>query len=74
MNDGGKNLFFRWCFLLRLFLKDIMLINDIRVEFSWKKKLWFDIGKSEVENMFRSCSSNCILFFFKSCVKEGFEI
>ena len=50
-----------------------MSTNDTRAEFSWKKKLWFDIGKSEVENTLRSCSSNCILPFFKSCAKEGFE-
>lgn len=63
----------RWRSSLRLSLKDIMSTNDTRAEFSWKKKLWFDIGKSEVENTLRSCSSNCILPFFKSCAKEGFE-
>ena len=47
---------------------------DISAEFSWKKKLWFDIGKTEVENTLRSCrSNNCILPFLKSCITEGFQ-
>ena len=46
---------------------------DTNAEFCWKKKLWFEIGKTEVVNTLTSCSSNCILPFFKSCAKEGFD-
>ena len=46
---------------------------DTNAEFSWKKNLWFEIGKTEVVNTLTSCSSNCILPFFKSCAKEGFD-
>ena len=46
---------------------------DTNAEFCWKKKLWFEIGKTEVVNSLTSCSSNCILPFFKSCAKEGFD-
>lgn len=63
----------RWRSSLRLSLNDIMSSIDMSAEFSWKKKLWFDIGKAEVENTLRSCRSNCILPFFKSCVREGFQ-
>lgn len=54
-------------------MKDIMSTIDTSAEFSWRKKLWFEIGKTEVENTLTSCSSNCILPFFKSCAREGFE-
>ena len=50
-----------------------MTTIDTGAEFGWKKKLWFEIGKTEVENTLRSCRSNCILPLFKSCAKEGFE-
>jgi len=46
---------------------------DTNAEFCWKKNLWFEIGKTEVVNTLTSCSSNCILPFFKSCAKEGFD-
>lgn len=69
-----KYLFFRWCLLLRLLLKDILNVVDMGVEFVWRKKFWFEIGKIEVEEMFKNCSSNCFVFFFKSCGKEGFEV
>lgn len=68
-----KQSLFRWRSSLRLSLNDIMSSIDMSAEFSWKKKLWFDIGKAEVENTLRSCRSNCILPFFKSCVREGFQ-
>ena len=72
-HDLSKQSLFRWRSSLRLSLKDIMSSIDMSAEFSWKKKLWFDIGKAEVENTLRSCRSNCILPFFKSCVREGFQ-
>lgn len=46
---------------------------DTNAEFCWKKNLWFEIGKTEVVNTLTSCSSNCVLPFFKSCAKEGFD-
>ena len=46
---------------------------ETNAEFCWRKKLWFEIGKTEVVNTLTSCSSNCILPFFKSCAKEGFD-
>ena len=73
MHDLHKQSLFRWHSSLRLSLKEIMSSIDTSAEFSWKKKLWFDIGKTEVENTLRSCRSNCILPFFKSCVREGFQ-
>lgn len=42
------------------------------VEFVWRKKFWFEIGKIEVEEMLKNCESNCFVLFFKSCGKEGF--
>lgn len=72
-HDLCKQSLFRWRSSLRLSLKDIMSSIDMSAEFSWKKKLWFDIGKAEVENTLRSCRSNCILPFFKNCVREGFQ-
>ncbi|KAM7427970.1 hypothetical protein ABFA07_020984 [Porites harrisoni] len=63
----------RWRSSLRLSLEDIMRTIDTNSEFCWKKKLWFEIGKTEVVNTLTSCSSNCILPFFKSCAKEGFD-
>ena len=50
-----------------------MTTIDTSEEFGWKKKLWFEIGKTEVVNTLMSCSSNCILPFFKSCAKEGLQ-
>lgn len=47
---------------------------DTGAEFAWRKKLWFEIGKTEVEETLKNCSSNCLLPFFKSCGKEGFEL
>ena len=68
-----KNLFFRWRSSLRLSLKDILNAVDTDAEFAWRKKLWFEIGKTEVEDTLKNCSSNCLVPFFKSCGKEGFE-
>ena len=50
-----------------------MTTIDTGAEFGWVKKLWFEIGKTEVEDTLKGCKSNCILPFFKSCAKEGFE-
>lgn len=65
--------FFRWRSSLRLSLKDILNAMDTGAEFAWRKKLWFEIGKTEVEETLKNCSSNCLVPFFKSCGKEGFE-
>ena len=64
---------FRWRSSLRLSLKDILNAVDTGAEFAWRKKLWFEIGKTEVEETLKNCSSNCLVPFFKSCGKEGFE-
>lgn len=64
---------FRWRSSLRLSLKDILNAVDTGSEFAWRKKLWFEIGKTEVEGTLNNCSSNCLVPFFKSCGKEGFE-
>ena len=58
---------------MRLSLKDILNAVDTGAEFAWRKKLWFEIGKTEVEETLKNCSSNCLVPFFKSCGKEGFE-
>lgn len=63
----------RWRSSLRLSLKDILNAIDTGAEFAWRKKLWFEIGKTEVEETLKNCSSNCLVPFFKSCGKEGFE-
>jgi len=63
----------RWRSSLRLSLKDILNAVDTGSEFAWRKKLWFEIGKTEVEGTLKNCSSNCLVPFFKSCGKEGFE-
>lgn len=68
-----EKLSFRWRSSLRLSLKDILNAVDTGAEFAWRKKLWFEIGKTEVEETLKNCSSNCLLPFFKSCGKEGFE-
>ena len=54
-------------------MKEILSLVDLTAEFEWKKKLWFDIGKAQVETTLRNCSNDCLLPFFKSCVKEEFE-
>lgn len=64
---------FRWRSSLRLSLKDILNAVDTGSEFAWRKKLWFEIGKTEVEGTLKNCNSNCLVPFFKSCGKEGFE-
>ena len=64
---------FRWRSSLRLSLKDILNAVDTGAEFAWRKKLWFEIGKTEVEETLKNCSSSCLVPFFKSCGKEGFE-
>ena len=64
---------FRWRSSRRLSLKDILNAVDTGAEFAWRKKLWFEIGKTEVEETLQNCSSNCLVPFFKSCGKEGFE-
>ena len=73
LNLNWNNSCVRWRSSLRLSLEDIMRTIDTNAEFCWKKKLWFEIGKTEVVNTLTSCSSNCILPFFKSCAKEGFD-
>ena len=64
---------FRWRSSLRLSVKDILNAVDTGAEFAWRKKLWFEIGKTEVEETLKNCSSSCLVPFFKSCGKEGFE-
>nr|XP_058947524.1 L-fucose kinase-like [Pocillopora verrucosa] len=64
----------RWRSSLRLSLKDILNAVDMSAEFSWRKKLWFEIGKTEVEETLKNCESNCLVPFFKSCGKEGFAM
>ena len=73
LNLNWNNSCFRWRSSLRLSLEDIMRTIDTNAEFCWKKNLWFEIGKTGVVNTLTSCSSNCILPFFKSCAKEGFD-
>ncbi len=72
-SNRHRNSSFRWRSSLRLSLKDILSAVDTGAEFAWRKKLWFEIGKTEVEETLKNCSSNCLLPFFKSCGKEGFE-
>ena len=72
-NNHDQNLSFRWRSSLRLSLKDILNAIDTGAEFTWRKKLWFEIGKTEVEETLNNCSSNCLLPLFKSCGKEGFQ-
>lgn len=72
-SNHGQNLSFRWRSSLRLSLKDILNAIDTGAEFTWRKKLWFEIVKTEVEETLNNCSSNCLLPLFKSCGKEGFE-
>ena len=64
----------RWRSSLRLSLKDILNAVDMSAEFAWRKKLWFEIGKTEVEETLKNCESNCLVPFFKSCGKEGFAM
>lgn len=64
---------FRWRSSLRLSLKDILNAVDTSAEFAWRKKLWFEIGKTEVEETLKNCSSSCLVPFFKSCGKERYE-
>ncbi|KAL9974567.1 hypothetical protein ACROYT_G011618 [Oculina patagonica] len=70
---GLQDLIQRWRSSLRLSLKEILSLIDLTAEFEWKKKLWFEIGKAQVENTLKNCRNDCLLPFFKSCVKEGFE-
>ncbi|KAJ7382349.1 hypothetical protein OS493_035626 [Desmophyllum pertusum] len=70
---GLDNLIQRWRYSLRLSLKEILSLVDLTAEFEWKRKLWFEIGKAQVETTLRNCSNDCLLPFFKSCVKEEFE-
>lgn len=67
------NFFFRWRSSLRLSLNEILSMIDLTAEFVWKKKLRFEIGKAQVESTLIHRSNDCLLPFFKSCVKEGFE-
>ena len=68
----GICLYTRWRSSPRLSLKDILNAVDMSAEFAWRKTLWFEIGKTEVEETLRNCESNCLVPFFKSCGKEGF--
>ena len=70
----GICLYIRWRSSLRLSLKDILNAVDMSAEFAWRKKLWFEIGKTEVEETLKNCESNCLVPFFKSCGKEGFAM
>ena len=70
----GICLYIRWRSSLRLSLKDILNAVDMSAEFAWRKKLWFEIGKTEVEETLENCESNCLVPFFKSCGKEGFAM
>ena len=67
-------LYTRWRSSPRLSLKDILNAVDMSAEFAWRKKLWFEIGKTEVEETLKNCESNCLVPFFKSCGKEGFAM
>ena len=58
---------------MRLSLKEIMALDDLPAEFEWTKKLWFQIGKAQVEDTLRNCRNECLLPFFRSCIQEGFE-
>lgn len=62
-----------WRSSLRLSLKEIMALDDLPAEFEWTKKLWFQIGKAQVEDTLRNCRNECLLPFFRSCIHEGFE-
>ena len=64
--------FSRWRSSVRLSLKEIMSLIDSSSEFAWRKKLWFEIGKAQVNNTLKNCTNDCLLPFLKGCVKEGF--
>ena len=53
-------------------MQEILSLIDLPAEFEWRNKLWFVIGKAQVENTLRNCTNDCLLPFFKGCVKEGF--
>ena len=54
-------------------MKELLSLVDLTAEFEWRKKLWFQIGKAQVENTLRNCRNDCLLPFFRSCAQEGFE-
>ena len=72
--DGSSSFYgFRWRSSLRLSLKEILSIVDLTGEFRWRRKLWFEIGKGEAVRSLTGCTNHCLVPFFKSCAKEGFE-
>ena len=58
---------------MRLSLDEILSMVDLTAEFAQKRKLWFQIGKAQVENTLRNCTNDCLLPFFRSCAQQGFE-
>nr|XP_058947533.1 L-fucose kinase-like [Pocillopora verrucosa] len=69
---GFEEVILRWRSSVRLSLKEIMSLIDSSSEFAWRKKLWFEIGKAQVNNTLKNCTNDCLLPFLKGCVKEGF--
>ncbi|XP_048578770.1 L-fucose kinase [Nematostella vectensis] len=63
----------RWFSSLRLSLKELLSVADLSHEFEWRRSLWFEIGRRQVEEALVSSSNTCFLPFFKSCAKDGFH-
>ncbi|XP_068724220.1 L-fucose kinase-like [Montipora capricornis] len=71
-HQGLNSCLKRWRSSLRMSLKEIMSLLDLSAEFKLTKSLWFQIGKAQVEDTLRNCTSDCLLPFFRSCTQEGF--
>lgn len=62
----------KWRSCWRLSLAEMVVLYDAESEFNQRRKLYFEIGKKQTENVLMNQLDQCLLPFFRFCTLEGF--
>eukprot|EP00794_Sanderia_malayensis_P016014 gene16014-17631_t len=62
----------KWRSSWRLSIAEILGIYDTESEFIHRRKMYFEIGKRQTEDILMNQRDKCLLPFFRFCIVEGF--